>query len=149
MALAPWVPVDSFPTQYREGLGAFRRVYCVPDTSEVDRPVFPDAVIAGLVWSKKIPDCDFPVNPGRFDNIVLLSMRYFKEVDAWYLAHLREFTRFEIEDGTIFIKGQRSNFDRNRDYGMLPSVLVKPADAYSVWRAGGYQTVIEFIHPAL
>jgi hypothetical protein len=145
--VAPWVTVDSFPPEYQEGLRGYQKFYCVPDAAEVHRPVFPGAVIVGLDWPKKIPDCDTSVDPDQLYAIVLLSKDSFEEIDAWYSAHLPEFTRFEFEDRIIFVKGQRSSFDWNRDYGTVPSVLVKRAG--SVWRAGGYQTAIEFFHPAL
>ena len=145
--VAPWVPLDSFPSESRVALGKFREVYCTPEMADVSRPIFPDAVIVAIVWPKKKPHCDAPVSPEQFDGLELLSKEPPETVEKWYAVRLEGFTRFEVEAGVIFVKDPMQNFVWNRDYGSLPSVLIMPAR--ELWKQGGYQSVIEFIRPAL
>lgn len=115
--------------------------------ADVSRPIFPDAVIVAIVWPKKKPHCDAPASPEQFDGLELLSREPPETVEKWYAVRLEGFTRFEVEAGVIFVKSPMQNFVWNRDYGSVPSVRIAPAR--ELWKQGGYQSVIEFIRPAL
>lgn len=145
--VAPWAPLDSFPAKTRLALSKFQEVYCTPDREEVLRPIFPDAMILALDWPKKKPHCDAPVDPKQFGGLELVSREPHEAVENWYAARLKAFSRFQIEAGVIFVKGERQDFDWNRDAHAAPYVLVMPAR--QLWREGGFETVIEMSLPAL
>ena len=145
--IAPWAPLDAFPSKLRLVLSQFQEIFCAPTDTEVVRPIFPGAMILGMTWPKKKPNCDAQLDPTEFQVVALVSKDQHGVVEEWYTSRLTGFSRFQIDTGVVFVKGVREDFIWNRDSYSAPHVLVIPASG--MWREGGFETLIEMFLPGL
>ena len=140
--IADWASSTKFSQKYKEALEQFKERRCIPDSSEVISPLYPKSEVFAVLNGSEKPECLPNKKWKSYGSIILLSYDDPSKIGDWYRKHLTGFSEFSFERGIIFIKGDFTEFEWNRDFPKSTNILIMPArEAYM---KAGYQTTIEF-----
>jgi hypothetical protein len=140
-----WVPLNGLSDALKLKMSHMRIARCMPEKSDIDLPIYPDATVVSVAWGKVAPECFDRDGWEDLGAIVFASRADKNVVVEWYTRELPEHLKYEGTAGTILIKREIDNFLWERDYAKYPNVTVTlPSDEFL---NAGYRTFIELNRP--
>ena len=140
-----WASVNGLSEELRLKMSHMRIARCLPEKSDIDLPIYPDATVISVTWGKVAPECLERDGWEDLGTIVFVSRADKNVIVDWYARELPGYLRYSGAGGTILIKKQIDNFLWERDYAKYPNITVTlPSDGF--WDAG-YKSVIELNRP--
>ncbi len=140
-----WVPLDGLSEPLKLEMSHMRIARCIPDKSDIELPIYPDATVISVTWGKVAPQCLRRDGWEDLGAIVFASRTDKNSVAEWYASELPEYFRYSGAVGTILIKNEVDNFLWERDYAKYSNITITlPSDEF--WDAG-YRSFIELNRP--
>ena len=140
-----WVPLNGLSEALKLKMSHMRIARCIPEKSDIDLPIYPDATVISVSWGKVAPEC---LNRDGWDDLgaIVFASRADKTIVVeWYARELPEYLEYEGTAGTMLIKSEIDNFLWERDYAKYPNITVTlPSDEFL---DAGYRTFIELNRP--
>lgn len=146
--IGPWSALAGGDAAGNAEFDALRSGYCLPRPAEIGSPVYPDAEVFWIGWSKRVPHCDAPEQAGgeRFE-LILVSAAAPEQVLAWYRERMPDFAPYPAADGVILLQGAGRDFLWQRDLASLPLPYVLVTGLGEAWKKIGYRTSIDLGRP--
>lgn len=140
-----WVPLNGLSEALKLKMSHMRIARCIPEKSDIDLPIYPDATVISVTWGKVAPECLDRDGWEDLGAIVFASRADKNIVVEWYSRELPEYLEYEGIAGTTLIKSEIDNFLWERDYAKYPNITITlPSDEFL---DNGYRTFIEFNRP--
>ncbi len=147
--VGPWSRLP--PANGDTYMESIRAEQCIPRISDIGLPIFPDAELVWIEWSRRVPHCDAadPQSPRQLE-FIMMSTAPQEEVEQWYGLRLPAFRKYPAQmpgsngRGVIFVKGAPADFSYARDIPHLSAPHVAVESTLMPYRQIGYRTVITF-----
>jgi hypothetical protein len=140
-----WVPLDGLSEALKLEMKHMRIARCLPESSDVDLPIYPDATVISVTWGKVAPQCLQRDGWDDLGAIVFASRADKNIVVEWYARELPKYLKYREAVGTILIKNEIDDFLWERDYAKYSNITITlPSDEF--WDAG-YRSFIELNRP--
>jgi hypothetical protein len=142
---ASWVSIEGLSPKAELQIRHLRAARCIPDNSDIDLPIYPDASIISIDWGLVAPSCSQRDGWEELGALVMVSRANKYAVVKWYARELPQYSQYDGEVGTIFINRRIDNFLWERDYAKYSNITIMQSS--NDFRDAGYSSFIELNRP--